>query len=81
MHKYLAVLFATALFLQCGFPVSHAFMHMFHGGGNDNSGILELLAAGLIAKFLSEHHHEQQHHTHYIPIPMYIGHHGHHYKK
>lgn len=81
MQQYLALLFGTTIFLQFGIPVSHAFHHMLHGGNNDNSGILKLLAAGLIAKFLSEHHEEEKHHTHYIPIPIYIGHHGHHKKK
>ena len=77
MHKHLALLLASALFFQCAFPVTYAFLHLFQGE-QENNGLLQLLAAGLIAKFLSQHHHEEEHHTHYVPIPMYI---GHHYKK
>lgn len=80
MHKFFALIVTTALVLQCGVPAVQAhIMHLFGGRGGGSSGILELLAAGFIAKLLSEDHEPYHYHMpmmHY-PMPMYMmGHHG-----
>lgn len=69
MRQAFALILATALVFQCGLPAANAhLMHML-GGGGGSSGILELLAAGFIAKLLSEDHHPTYHYP--MPMPMH----------
>ncbi|GFQ76603.1 uncharacterized protein TNCT_378711 [Trichonephila clavata] len=53
---------------------------MSMGGGGGSAGVMQLLAAGLIAKLLQDMKHQkmmtQGHTTKIIPLPVYVGGHG-----